>query len=144
MKFKTISAIAATLLLTAFSKFAPPETDIIGKWKIDEASVNKAAQRVIGKLKLTNLNLADKIESQRKAVKEQIAAVRVTFNADHTTSIQSGDKTIAGSWNFSNNYHTLSTAKNGVTRKDSILSLSASRMELVGVAEHDTVVYTRP
>ncbi|MBD1367095.1 DUF4923 family protein [Mucilaginibacter sp. ZT4R22] len=144
MKLKTLYAVAAIALFSAFTNPAPPETDIIGKWKIDDASVNNATNRVLFKLKLANLGMAGKIEDQRNRIKEQIAAVRVTFSADHTTAIQSGDKTTAGTWNLSDNNHILSTTKNGVIRKDSILSLAATRIQLVGLAERDTVVYIRP
>lgn len=144
MKFKSLFAIVATLLLSAFTSPTPPETDILGKWKIDGSSVNAAVNRVIGKLKMANLNMAEQIEDQRGTIIAQIAAVRVTFNADHTSIIQSGDKTTTGTWSLSSNKHMLATIKNGVTRTDSILSLTATRMQLVGTAERDTVIYLRP
>jgi hypothetical protein len=49
MKLKLLTAVAATVALSAFTIVSTSEKDLVGSWKIDDANVSKVVKAVIDK-----------------------------------------------------------------------------------------------
>lgn len=145
MKLKTLSAVAITLLLSAFTVAPSPETDILGSWKVADASVNKMVKYTIDKIVETNPDAADQVEEHKDKIVDAIKSMRVVYKADKTYESQSSQGSKPGKWEFANNYKVIKMTKaDGTTRDDIILELTAKSFKVINGQMKDTVAFDRP
>jgi hypothetical protein len=145
MKFKIHCAAAVTLLLCAFTNPASPETDILGQWKFDDATVNKTVKKLVASITAGNPAATQQVEGSLQSFKELAQGIRVTFKADHTFETQTPQGIQKGKWLFTNNNTFLQLDReNTATRKDSLLEISATRIKVVNNKQADTIIYVRP
>ncbi|RFZ90560.1 hypothetical protein D0C36_22545 [Mucilaginibacter conchicola] len=145
MKLKTLSAAAITLLLSAFTVAPSPETDILGSWKVADASVNKMVKYTIDKIVETNPDAASQVEDHKDQIVDVIKGMRVVYKADKTYESQSSTGNKLGKWEFANNYKIMKVTKtDGSTREDVILELTAKSFKVINGQMKDTVAFDRP
>ncbi|MFD0792931.1 lipocalin-like domain-containing protein [Mucilaginibacter litoreus] len=145
MKVKLITSGVITLALSAFTSPSTPEKDIIGTWKIDDASVNTTVKHTIAKIIETNPDAAEQIEEHKDEIVDLVKGLRVVFRQDKTYESQSAQGTNAGTWEITDKGHTLKIdRKDGKNRKDSILEISATRLKLINRSLGDTAVFVHP
>jgi hypothetical protein len=97
MKLKVLTAVAATVLLSAFTSVTS-EKDIIGTWKIDDANVNKVVKTVIAKAVEANPGSEDQIEAQKDMIVSMVQGIRLNINGDHTYASVSPQGSKGGKW----------------------------------------------
>ena len=145
MKLKLIASVAATIALSAFTTVATSEKDLVGSWKIDESSINKAVTKVIAKAVEANPDAEDQINAQKDMIVSMVQGIRLNINADHTYTSMSPQGTKPGKWALTNSGHTLQfTKEDGTIRKDSVLESSATRLKLINRDLADTILYVHP
>jgi hypothetical protein len=145
MKLKLIASVAATLALSAFTTAATSEKDLVGSWKIDETSINKAVTKVIAKAVEANPSAEDQINAQKDMIVTMVQGIRLNINADHTYAAVSPQGTKGGKWALTNAGHTLQfTKEDGTIRKDCVLESSATRLKLINRDLADTILYVHP
>ena len=145
MKLKLLTAVAATVALSAFTIVSTSEKDLVGAWKIDDSRVNSIVKKVIDKAVEANPDAEDQITAQKEAIATMVQGLRLTINADHTYKNVSPQGTKGGKWALTNNGHTLEfTKEDGSVRKDSILESSATRLKLINRDLADTILYVHP
>jgi len=145
MKLKTLSALTITLLLSAFTAAPSPETDILGSWKVADASVNKMVKYTIDKIVETKPDAAEQIEEHKDQILDVIKSMRVVYKADKTYESQSLQGVKPGKWQFANNYKAMKVTKaDGTTREDIILELTGKSFKVINGQMKDTVAFDRP
>lgn len=145
MKQKILSAVAITLLLSAFTIAPSPETDVLGSWKVADASVNKMVKYTVGKIVETNPDAAEQVEEHKDEIVDLIKSMRVIYKADKTYESQSSQGNKQGKWEFANNYKVMKIIKaDGSTRDDIILELNAKSFKVINGQMKDTLTFDRP
>jgi len=145
MKLKLITAVAATVVLSAFTMVSTSEKDLVGSWKIDNSSIDKAVKKVIAKAVEANPDAEEQITAQKDMITTMVQGIRLNINADHTYASVSPQGSKPGKWALTNNGHTLQFTKDdGTIRKDSILEASATRLKLINRDLADTILYVHP
>ncbi|MBB5395491.1 lipocalin-like domain-containing protein [Mucilaginibacter sp. AK015] len=145
MKLKLITAVAATVVLSAFTIVSTSEKDLVGSWKIDDSSIEGTVNKVIKKAVEANPDAEDQINAQKDAIAGMVKAVRLNINADHTYESVSPQGTKPGKWALTDNGKTLEfTKQDGSIRKDAIIESSATRLKMVNGDLADTLVYVHP
>lgn len=142
------SKILSTLALLCLSSITvsnEPEKDILGKWKIDASSVEKASRSIIDFTRKTKPESADQMEANFEAVMELVSKIEYDFTADKTYRLKSAQNTQNGTWEITDNGHSIIFNRpDKPARKDSILELNSSRLVLINKERADTILYTRP
>ncbi|MET3980771.1 hypothetical protein ABIB62_003374 [Mucilaginibacter sp. UYP25] len=144
MKLKVLTAVAATVLLSAFT-IATSEKDLVGSWKIDDANVNKVVKAVIAKAVEANPAIEDQINEQKEMIAGVVKGVRLNIKADHTYEAVSQQGTKAGKWALSADGKNIDfTKEDGSVRKDAVLESSPTRLKVINGDMKDTVLYVHP
>lgn len=144
MKLKVLTAVAATVLLSAFT-IATSEKDLVGSWKIDDASVSHVVKAVIAKAVEANPAVEDQINEQKEMIASVVKGVRLNIKADHTYETVSPQGTKAGKWTLAADGKAIDfTKEDGTIRKDVVLESSASRLKVINGDMKDTVLYVHP
>jgi hypothetical protein len=143
---KKIFIFAAIIFsCSAFVVINTPEKDIVGKWKVDAASLPKAVEATINKMKETNPGQEDAIEEQRAALGLMISSLVYDYKADNSYEVTTPQGIQKGKWSIGNNGKQLQIERaNGNKRMDEIIELSATRMILVNGDRKDTTLFIRP
>jgi len=145
MKIKILTSAAAVMLLSAFTPIFLAEKDLVGTWKIDNASVATTVKRVIAKAVEANPGAEDQIEEQKDKIVEMIQGIRLNIKADHTYESVTPQGTAPGKWVLANKDRVIEFTKaDGTTRRDSILESSATRLRLINGQLKDTILYIHP
>lgn len=144
MKLKVLTAVAATVLLSAFT-IVTSEKDVIGSWKIDDTYVNKVVKKVIAKAVEANPGAEAQIEGQKDMIVGMIQGIRLNIKADHTYETVSPQGSKGGKWNLTGAGKTMEfTKEDGSIRKDVVLESSATRLKMINGDLADTVLYVHP
>lgn len=144
MKLKVLTAVAATVLLSAFT-VATSEKDLVGSWKIDDTSVNHVVKAVIEKAVEANPAVEDQINQQKEMIVTMIKGVRLNIKADHTYETVSPQGAKTGKWALSADGKNIDfTKEDGSIRKDAVLESSATRLKVINGDMKDTVLYVHP
>lgn len=130
--------------VTAFTKAITPEKDILGKWVIDINSVPAMTKAAIEFTKKTNPEQAAKMEANIEEVNAITAKTNYVFNEDKTFTVQSNGDPQPGTWAFSDDKKFLLLTRNGKTRKDSIIELSPTRLQLFHGDRKVATLFIRP
>ncbi|GGH02758.1 hypothetical protein [Mucilaginibacter phyllosphaerae] len=145
MKLKLITAVAATVVLSAFTIASTTEKDVVGSWKIDSTSIDKTVKKIIAKAVEANPDSEDAINGQKDMIVSIVQGIRLNINADHTYASVTPQGSKPGKWALTNNGHTLQfTKEDGTIRKDSVLESSATRLKLINRDLADTILYVHP
>lgn len=145
MKIKIITAVAATVLLSAFTIAATTEKDLIGSWKIDESHINTTVKKIIDKAVEANPGAEDQIEAQKEMIVTMVQGIRLNIKADHTYETVSPQGSKGGKWALTNKGNTIEfTKEDGTVRKDSVLESSATRLKVINRDLADTIIYVHP
>jgi hypothetical protein len=145
MKLKVLTAVAATVLLSAFTIASTSEKDLIGSWKIDDTAVNSVVKKVIAKAVEANPGAEDQIEAQKDMIVTMIQGIRLNIKADHTYETVSPQGSKGGKWTLAADGKTMEfTKEDGTVRKDDILESSATRLKLINGDLRDTILYVHP
>ena len=145
MKKKLLFSIVIIALCSAFTITNNPSQDIVGKWKIDEGSIDGVTMSIISYTKKTNPDLAEQMEGQEDAMKQVVRSLLIHYKADNTYEIQTPQGPQTGSWHFENNNTYLVASRQGKPdRKDSVLEISATRLKLINRERGDTTLYIHP
>lgn len=133
------------VVTTAFTNSADPSRDILGKWKIDESSIDGVTQSIIMVTAKTNPDLAEQLEVQLDAVKDMVRNMSFEYRADSTYEIQTPQGPQSGKWSFvDNNKYLLVSRPGKADRKDNVLEITATHLRLVNNERGDTTLYVRP
>ncbi|MBD1384131.1 hypothetical protein IDJ75_02485 [Mucilaginibacter rigui] len=144
MKLKIITAVAATVLLSAFT-IVTSEKDVIGSWKIDDTSIDKTVKKVIAKAVEANPGAEDQIEAQKDMIVSMVQGIRLNIKADHTYETVSPQGSKGGKWALTGEGKTMEfTKEDGTVRKDVILESSATRLKVINGDLADTILYVHP
>ncbi len=142
---KKIITLSAIVFICCTSFIGEPEKDIIGKWKVDAASLPKAVDATINKMKETNPGKEEEIEEQRAALGLMISSLVYEYKADNTYEVTTPQGVQKGKWSIGNNGKMLLIERaNGNKRTDAIVELSAARMILINGERKDTTLFIRP
>ncbi|MBD1394461.1 hypothetical protein [Mucilaginibacter glaciei] len=146
MKTKTFfSAAAIALSLSAFTTFSTAEKDVLGTWKLDEASIPQMVDGIITKAVAAAPDAEDKIKESKGEIVELVKSLQVTYKADGTYESASTQGLKHGKWVLTDKNHNIQITKaDGTTRKDSILELTASKFKLLNRELKVTTLYVRP
>ncbi len=99
---------------------------------------------MIAIMRKTNTEQADKLEADFDKVNEIMASTTYEFKTDNTFTVQSNVDPLLGTWAFSDDKKSISFTRNGKTRKDSIVELSATRLQLIHGDRKVTTLFVRP
>lgn len=144
MKLKVLTAVAATVLLSAFTSVTS-EKDIIGTWKIDDTNVNNVVKKVIAKAVEANPGAEDQIEAQKDMIVSMVQGIRLNIKADHTYETVSPQGSKAGKWALTGAGKTMEFTKDdGTIRKDVVLESTPTRLKMINGDLADTVLYVHP
>jgi hypothetical protein len=142
MKFKIITISVVALALTAFTPFAAAEKDIVGTWKIEDASIVPAVNHMIAKIVKANPAAEAQVNAQKDQIIQMVQAIRLHMKADHSFESVTPQGTAAGKWALGNKGRVIEFIKpDGSIRRDSILASSASRLKLINGQMKDTILY---
>ncbi|RYU91208.1 hypothetical protein EWM62_04520 [Mucilaginibacter terrigena] len=145
MKFKLITAVAATAILSAFTIVSTSEKDLVGTWKIDDSRVEATVKKVIAKAVETNPDAEDQINAQKDMIVSMVQSIRLNIKADHTYETVSAQGSKPGKWALSADGKTMEfTKQDGSVRKDAILESSATRLKMINSDLADTILYVHP
>ncbi|MBC7722710.1 MAG: DUF4923 family protein [Pedobacter sp.] len=144
MKKLFVSIAIIFFVATAFTNIQTPEIDILGKWKMDKNSAEPMTKAMIAIMPKTNPEQADKLETDFDKVNEIMASTTYQFKADNTFTVQSNADPLPGTWAFSDDKKYISLTRNGKTRKDSIVELSATRLQLLHADRKVVTLFVRP
>jgi hypothetical protein len=145
MKLKLLTAVAATVALSAFTIVSTSEKDLVGSWKIDDANVSKVVKAVIDKAVEANPAVEDQINAQKEMIVGIVKGVRLNIKADHTYETISTQGNKAGKWTLSADGKAIDfTKEDGSVRKDVVLESSATRLKVINGDMKDTVLYVHP
>lgn len=130
---------------SAFAVLIEPSKDIIGKWKIDESSINSTTESILKITRKNNPELAEQLESQWDAVKDMVREMTFEYKTDNSYEITTPQGPQVGKWTFSpDNKYLLINRDGKPERKDVVLEISSTRLKLVNPERADTTVYIRP
>jgi hypothetical protein len=145
MKKKQFFLIAIIAICFAFTVANNPSQDIIGKWKIDEGSIDGVTMSIISFTKKTNPDLAEQMEGQEDAMKQMVRSLIINYKADNTYEIQTPQGPQIGKWHLENNNTYLVATRDGKPdKKDSVLEISTTRLKLMNRERGETTLYIRP
>ena len=145
MKKILFLSVAIVALFSAFTVLPDPSKDILGKWKIDERSIDGVTSTVIALAGRTNPDMAAQLEEQIDAVKDMVRNMSFEYKADNTYEIQTPQGPQVGKWNFAENNKYLMISRIGKPdRKDSVLEISPNHLRLINTERGDTTLYVRP
>jgi hypothetical protein len=145
MKKILFLSLVIVTLFSGFTLLTDPSKDILGKWKIDEGSIDGVTSTVIALAGKTNPDLAAQLEEQKDAVKDMVRNMSFEYRADNTYEIQTPQGPQVGKWTFAeNNKYLLISRAGKPDRRDSVLEISPSRLRLINTERGDTTLYIRP
>jgi hypothetical protein len=144
MKKYSLLLVVVAISATAFTKFATPEKDILGKWVIDINSVDAMTKAMIAATRKINPEQADKWEANIEETNAITAKTNYVFSEDNTFTVQSNGAPQPGTWAFSDDKKFLLLTRNGKTRKDSIIELSPKRLQLFHGDRKIATLFVRP
>jgi myo-inositol-1-phosphate synthase len=145
MKFKILTAVAAAVLLSAFTPFSFAEKDLVGAWKMDAKSVDKMVKLAIKKAVEANPGIEDQIEENRSSIVDVMSGIRITIKADHTYETVTSAQSASGKWALVNKDRAIIFTKaDGSTRRDTILESSATTLKTINGQLKDTLTYIHP
>lgn len=133
------------VVLCSFTLLLEPEKDILGKWKIDESSIDGFFKGVVNQSRKTNEDMAQQMEDNADAVKEAIRNIEIDYKADHTYEVTTPQGPQGGKWELANNGHAiLLTRDGGKQRRDSVMTLTPTQLRIINFERGDTTLYVRP
>jgi hypothetical protein len=145
MKKKLFFLVAIIAVCSAFTIANNPPQNIIGKWKIDEGSINGVTRSIIFYTQKTNPDLAEQMEGQEETIKQMVRSLMIHYKADNTYEIQTPQGLQTGKWHLENNNTYLVATRDGKPdRKDSVLEISTTRLKIINRERGDTTLYIRP
>jgi len=144
MKKLALSSTTIFIIFSAFTFVQTPEKDILGTWKIDKESVVPMAKAALEATRKTNPEQAQKMEADMEKVYEITALTTYEFKDDNTYTVKSNTAPQPGTWAFSDDKKSLLLTRNSKTRKDSIVELSATRLQLIHGDRKVTSLFIRP
>lgn len=144
MKLKIITAVAATVLLSAFT-IVTSEKDVVGSWKIDDTNVNSVVKKVIAKAVEANPDAEDQITAQKDMIVSMVQGIRLNIKADHTYETVSPQGSKGGKWALTSEGKTMEfTKEDGTVRKDVVLESTPTRLKMINGDLADTILYVHP
>ena len=142
MKKKLLFSIAVIAICSAFTVANNPSQDIVGKWKIDEGSIDGVTRSIISFTQKTNPDLAEQMEEQIDGVKQMVRSLTIQYKADNSYEIQTPQGPQTGKWHFENNNTYLVATRDGKPdRRDSVLEISTTRLKIINRERGDTTLY---
>jgi len=145
MKYKILTAVAATVLFSAFTPFSFAEKDLIGAWKMDAKSVDKMVKLAIKKAVEANPAIEDQIEENRSSIVDVMAGIRINIKADHTYETVTSQQSANGKWALVNKDRAIIFTKaDGTARRDTILESSGTTLKTINGQLKDTLTYIHP
>lgn len=144
MKKYWLGLVVIAISATAFIRLVTPEKDILGKWMIDINSVPTMTKAAIEFTRKTNPEQAAKMEANIEEVNAITAKTNYVFSEDNTFTVQSNGAPQPGTWAFSDDKKFLLLTRNGKTRKDSIIELSPTRLQLFHGDRKVATLFIRP
>lgn len=145
MKKIVLLALTAITCCSAFTVLSDPSKDILGKWRIDEGSLDGVTNSIIAVTAKTNPDLAAQLETQKEEVKDMVREMTFEYKSDSTYEIQTPQGPQGGKWAFTDNHKYLLAIRPGKPdRKDSVLEISPARLRLLNFERGDTTLFIRP
>lgn len=145
MKKVILFTTAAIAICSAFTILTDPSKDIIGKWKIDESSINSTTESIISVTRKNNPEVADQLEGQLDLVKDMVREMTFEYKADNSYEITTPQGPQFGKWAFSvDNKYLLINRDAKPERKDVVLEITPARLKLVNPERGDTTLFIRP
>jgi hypothetical protein len=142
---KTYLAIAIIFVAsTAFIRFAEPETDILGKWKIADSYVKNFITYQIETARAKNPEQAEQMEQNIEMISQIIPELVFDYKADHTIELTAPQGTQSATWKLSDDKKTVIVGRpDGTERKDVILELSKDKFKILMGERKDTILLVR-
>ncbi len=145
MKTKFFLLPLLVALASSFTLNTASSDDLLGKWKVDESSLDKTTKAVINVTRKTNPSRAEQMDASFEMVKQVVANIVVEYKADHSYEVQTPQGPQIGKWELQDNGHTLLISPTGKpSRKDSILEISATQLRLINRERGDTTLFIHP
>ncbi len=122
------SLLFAVFMLSAFTIKGDPEKDILGKWKVDDASVGSAKKAMIERVRKINAEQAEQMAGF-EGLDDIIKGLVYEYKADGTLDVSAPQGSQSMKWAISADHKYLSrTREDGTSSKDSIISIKPERL----------------
>lgn len=144
MKKILVFSAVLVIICSSFTVLADPTKDIIGKWKIDQASIGGVAKSIINATKKSNPDKAQQLEEHIEMLNQILESMEFEYKADNTYEIQTPQGPQQGRWLFSADGTQLTVTRDGKPdRKDIVLEISPNRLKLINTERGDTTLFIR-
>ena len=129
-------------LLTAFTVAGDFSKDIIGKWKIDDASVATARTNMIAKVRKMSPEQADQMEAYGEQLDMLIKSITFEYKTDGTLKIATPQGPQSIKWSISaDNKYLVKVGPDGTESKDSIIDIKKEKVTLFDLTTKSKVDY---
>ena len=129
-------------LLTAFTVAGDFSKDIIGKWKIDDASVATARTNMIAKVRKMSPEQADQMEAYGEQLDMLIKSITFEYKTDGTLEIATPQGPQSIKWSISaDNKYLVKVGPDGTESKDSIIDIKKEKVTLFDLTTKSKVDY---
>ena len=129
-------------LLTAFTVAGDFSKDIIGKWKIDDASVATARTNMIAKVRKISPEQADQMEAYGEQLDMLIKSITFEYKTDGTLEISTPQGPQSIKWSISaDNKYLVKVGPDGTESKDSIIDIKKEKVTLFDLTTKSKVDY---
>lgn len=129
-------------LLTAFTVAGDFSKDIIGKWKIDDASVATARTNMIAKVRKISPEQADQMEAYGEQLDMLIKSITFEYKTDGTLEIATPQGPQSIKWSISaDNKYLVKVGPDGTESKDSIIDIKKEKVTLFDLTTKSKVDY---
>lgn len=129
-------------LLTAFTVAGDFSKDIIGKWKIDDASVATARTNMIAKVRKMSPEQADQMEAYGEQLDMLIKSITFEYKTDGTLEIATPQGPQSIKWSISaDNRYLVKVGPDGTESKDSIIDIKKEKVTLFDLTTKSKVDY---
>ncbi len=130
---------------TAFTVIKKDNKDIIGKWKVDNSSLNNYVRGVIENTRKVSPEQAEQMDQNLDMVSQIVSNLEFNYKPDNTLEVLNAPGgTQTSKWRLSDDGKNIFiTPNNKPERKDSILELNSTKLRIINSEKKDTILYTR-
>ena len=139
---KTSKLLISFFLLTAFTVAGDFNKDIIGKWKVDEASVPTARKNMIERVRKMSPEQATQMEAYGEQLDMFVKSVTFEYKTDGTLEVATPQGPQSIKWNISaDNKYLVKIGPDGSENKDSIIDIKKDKVILFDLSTKTNVEY---
>jgi len=129
-------------LLTAFTLAGDFGKDIIGKWKVDDASVPTARKNMIERVRKMSPDQATQMEAYGEQLDMLIKSITFEYKTDGTLEVATPQGPQSIKWSISaDNKYLVKVGPDGSENKDSIIDIKKDKVTLFDLSTKTKVDY---